>query len=203
MGRIEIDQLMKVEPSIIDNVLYHIWINSDGKEEVKISGYDMGNRMYVVKHLDDKHFIAKVPSHKTLCGARGCGMVYDFNTKYYLARISDEKIPLEWNAWTGRLYITHEVYAGRKWKDGIALLEEIWKDEATWVISVTDYGNFFFIGNEDDAEKKRSLKANWEKSISRKRLATEEEIKTRSIDPCKNHSNFHSADRYNCNCGKC
>lgn len=202
MERIEINPLMRVQDPIIKNVLYHIWMNDEGKEEMKISGYDMGNRMYVVKHLDEKHLIVKVPGAKVLCGARGCGMVFPFNTKYYLARISDEKIPKEWNAWTGNLGLTHEIRCGRKWKDGIAILEEIWKGEVTWIIFVYGYGQYFFIGNEDDAEKERARKAMWEKGIGRKRLATEEEIKTGKIDLCKNHPNFNST-KYKCNCGKC
>jgi hypothetical protein len=203
MERIEINQLMRVEDPIIKGVLYDLWVDHDGKEEIKISGYDMGNRMYVVKHLDEKHFIAKVPSSKVLCGARGCGMVFSFNTKYYLARISDEKIPAEWNSWCGKLSLTHEIRAGKKWKDGIALLEEIWKGEATWIITVSGYGEYFFIGNEEDAERERSHKAKWEQGIGRKRLASEEEVKTKKIDLCKNHPNFHSKDRYKYNCGKC
>ncbi len=131
MERIEMNPLLKVEPSLMDNLLYNTWIDFEGKEEMRVSGYDMGNRMYIVKHLDEKHFIAKVPGHKTLCGARGCGMVFDFGTKYYLARISDEKIPAEWNAWVGKLSITHEVCVGRKWKSGIILLEEIWEEKKT------------------------------------------------------------------------
>ena len=122
------DDLMKVQNPMIRNNLYRIWKNEKGKEEINISGYDMGNRIYVVKHLDEKHFIVKVPSHSTLCGARGCGMVFPFETKYYLALISDEKIPIEWNLWTGYLSFTHEIKAGKKWKEGIAILEEIWKN---------------------------------------------------------------------------
>jgi len=203
MERIEVDQLLKVEDPIIKDTLYHIWTNYDGKEEVKFAGYDMGNRVYVVKHLDDKHFIAKVPACRVLCGARGCGMVFPFGTKYYLARISDEKIPAEWNSWTGKVSLTHEIRGGRQWKLAIAILEEIWKGEKQWVIFVAEYGSYFFLGNEDDAERERGRKAMWEKAIGRKRLATEEEIKSGKIDPCQNHPNFNSRNRYNCNCGKC
>jgi hypothetical protein len=203
MERIEINEFMRVQDPCIKEVLYGIWTNHDGKEEMKISGYDMGNRMYVVKHLDEKHFIAKVPSSKVLCGARGCGMVFPFNTKYYLARISDEKIPAEWNAWMGKLSLTHEIQAGRKWKEGIAILEEIRKGEVKWIVSISGYGNYFFIGNEEDAERERARKANWEHGVGRIRLADEDEIKNETINECQNHPNFHSTNRYKCNCGKC
>lgn len=203
MERYEVDQLLKVEDPIIKDTLYHIWINYDGKEEVKFAGYDMGNRVYVVKHLDDKHFIAKVPSCRVLCGARGCGMVFPFGTKYYLARISDEKIPAEWNSWTGKVSLTHEIRGGRQWKLAIAILEEIWKGEKPWVISVGGgYGSYLFLGNEDDAERERSRKATWEQAIARKRPADEEEIKTGVINKCQNHPNFGKT-KYHCECGKC
>ncbi len=194
---------LKVEDPIIKNTLYRIWTNYDGKEEVKFAGYDMGNRTYIVKHLDDKHFICKVPASRVLCGARGCGMVFPFGTKYYLARISDEKLPADWNAWTGKLSLTHEISPGRRWKDAIAIFEEIWKGEATWIISVAGYGDYFFIGNEEDAERERARKAMWEEAVGRKRLADEEEIKSGRIDKCQNHPNFHSTNRYNCKCEKC
>ena len=202
MERIEVDQLMRVEDPIIKDTLYHLWLDHEGKEEINLSGYDMGNRMYIVKHLDEKHFIAKVPACRVLCGARGCGMVFPFNTKYYLARISDAGIPPEWNTWTGRLSLTHEIRAGRKWKDGIAILEEIWKGEKKWVIFVAGYGEYFFLGNEDDAERERARKAMWEKAVGRKRLADDVEIKTGIINKCQNHPNFNTY-RYSCNCGKC
>lgn len=204
MERIEINQEMRVEHSLMDNVLYKIFTNHQGKEEVNISGYDMGNRAYMVKYLDEKHFIFKVPSCRVLCGARGCGMVFPFSTKYYLARILDEKIPDGWNAWTGRASVTHEISPGRKWKDGIAILEEIWKGEKQWVISIGGrYGSYFFIGNEDDAERERARKATWEQAVGRKRLADEEEIKTEIINKCQNHPNFNSKTKYHCDCEKC
>jgi hypothetical protein len=201
--RIEVDQLMRVEDPIIKDTLYHIWKDDKGREEIKFAGYDMGNRTYIVKHLDDKHFICKVPSCNVLCGARGCGMVFPFGTKYFLARISDEKLPSDWNAWTGYVSLTHEIRAGRKWKEGIAILEKIWKGETKWVIFVGGgYGSYFFLGNEDDAERERARKAMWEQAVARKRLADDEEIKTGVIDKCKNHPNFKSC-RYACDCGKC
>lgn len=198
----EVDKLMRVEDPIIKNTPYRIWTDDKGREEIKFAGYDMGNRVYVVKHLDEKHFIAKVPACKVLCGARGCGMVFPFGTKYFLARISDEKIPTDWNAWTGYISLTHEIRAGRQWKEGISILEEIWKGEKEWVIFVAEYGEYFFLGNEDDAERERSRKAMWEKAVGRKRLADEEEIKTRVINKCQNHPNYKS-ERYSCKCGKC
>jgi hypothetical protein len=203
MERYEVDQLMKVEDPIIKDTLYHIWKDDKGREEIKFAGYDMGNRTYIVKHLDEKHFICKVPSCNVLCGARGCGMVFPFGTKYFLARISDEKLPSDWNAWTGYVSLTHEIRAGRKWKEGIAILEGIWKGEAKWVISVAGYGDYFFLGNEDDAERERSRKAMWEEGVGRKRLADEDEIRTEIINKCQNHPNYKSKDRYACKCGKC
>jgi len=203
MEIIDSDPLLKVESAMIDNTLYHLWVDDKGREELNFAGYDMGNRVYIVKHLDEKHFIAKVPACRVLCGARGCGMVFPFGTKYYLARISDEKLPADWNAWTGRVSLTHEIRGGRQWKLAIAILEEIWKGEKEWVISVAGYGEYFFLGNEDDAERERSRKAMWEQSVGRKRLADEEEIKSRVINKCQNHPNFNTKTKYHCNCEKC
>ena len=121
------EQKIKIEKSMWGRLLYELWKNRDGKEEIRFSGIDMGNRTYVVKWIDDKTLIAKVPSCNVLCGARGCGMVYPFPTKYYLLKIDPEPIPKEWNAWTGRLTITHEMTCGRQWKDGIKQLEELAK----------------------------------------------------------------------------
>lgn len=121
------EQGIKIETSIWDNLLYEIWKNRKGKEEVRFAGVDMGNRTYLVKWIDDKTFIAKTPSCNVLCGARGCGMVFPFPTKYILCKIDPNPLPKDYTAWTGRLTITHEMTCGRQWKDGIKQLEELAK----------------------------------------------------------------------------
>ena len=87
------EQGIKIETSIWDNLLYEIWKNREGKEEIRFAGVDMGNRTYLVKWIDDKTFIAKTPSCNVLCGARGCGMVYPFPTKYILCKIDSTPLP--------------------------------------------------------------------------------------------------------------
>ena len=73
-----------------------------------------------------------------------------------------------------------------------------------WIITIEGgYGSFFYEGTEFDAEEKRKYKANWEHGMGRKRLATEEEIKTGIIDPCKNHPNFKTKYKYRCTCPRC
>ena len=119
---------MATENPLIRNVLYRIVKDRDGKEEIGISGYDMGARMYIVKWLDEKNFIVKRRSCNVLCGARGCGMVYPFPTQYYLVKILDEQIPKDWNAWQGYATFTTEMEPGRQWKKGIEKLEQIYQD---------------------------------------------------------------------------
>ena len=121
------EQEIKIEKSLMGKCLYQLWKNREGKEELHFAGYDMGNRTYVVKWIDDKTLIAKTPSCNVLCGARGCGMVFPFPTKYYLLKIDSEPIPKEWNAWTGRIIFLNEMTCGRQWKDGIKQLEELAK----------------------------------------------------------------------------
>ena len=73
-----------------------------------------------------------------------------------------------------------------------------------WVISVgNNWGHFFFYGTENESEKMRCHKANWEHAMTKKRLATEDEIKTQVIDGCWNHPNFKNINRYYCECPKC
>jgi hypothetical protein len=122
------DEIKIENYSIIDRTLYSIH-KYDGKEEVDLAGYDMGARVSIVKWLDDKNFIAKVPSRNVLCGARGMGMVFPFPTKYFLAKIYDEEIPKSWNCWNGYLKFTHEMSCGRNWKEGLKKLEETWKNQ--------------------------------------------------------------------------
>jgi hypothetical protein len=119
---------LKAENPLISRVLYSIRKYPTGEEEIRISGYDMGARMYIVKWLDSKNAIVKRRSTNVLCGARGCGMVFPFPTKYYLVKILDEQIPSNWNAWTGYCNFTHEIEAGRNWKKGIEILKEIYKN---------------------------------------------------------------------------
>ena len=119
---------MKVENPLIKRVLYRIRKDDKYGEEVGISGYDMGARMYIVKWLDEKHFILKRKSCNVLCGARGCGMVYPFPTAYFLVEILDEQIPKEWNVWKGYATFTHEMHPGRQWKPAIEKLEKIYED---------------------------------------------------------------------------
>lgn len=197
------EQGIKIETSIIGVTPYKIWKNNDGKEELKFAGHDMGNRIYVVKWLDEKTLIVKVPNKRVLCGARGMGNVTDFPTNYYICQITDDVLPSTWNAWSGKIDVMNEMTCGRQWKKGIAELEEFWKQKKLWVIFIgSNYGHYFFYGTEEEAEKERARKALWEKAIGRKRLADENEIKTRKIDPCHNHINFKS-QRYSCNCEKC
>ena len=114
---------IKIENAWIGLVLYGT--RMDGKkEELYISGYDMGNRIYVVKHLDDKYFIAKVSSHSTLCGARGCGMVDWFPTSYYLVRKEDTELEPGWKNWKGRITFLLQMSCGRNWKQGLVELEK-------------------------------------------------------------------------------
>lgn len=80
------------------------------------------------------------------------------------------------------------------------------KDDVSrvWIITVQgNYGNFMVTGTEKEVEERRKFKANWEHTITRKRLPTKEELTTGKIDPCYNHPNFHSKDRYFCKCPKC
>jgi hypothetical protein len=115
--------------TIIDKTLYKIYQYKD-YEEMAVSGYDMGSRIRVVKWLSKKTLIVKVPGHSTLCGARGMGMVFPFPTSYYLAEIYDEEIPKTWNCWHGYVRFTHEVKCGRKWKEGIKILENIYGERS-------------------------------------------------------------------------
>jgi hypothetical protein len=113
--------------TIVNKALFKIH-KYDNYEEMIISGYDMGNRIRIVKYLSYNALIVKVPSCKVLCGARGCGMVFPFPTKYYLARILDGKLPEGWNNWKGYIKFSHEMECGRKWKDGIKMLENIYNE---------------------------------------------------------------------------
>ena len=72
-----------------------------------------------------------------------------------------------------------------------------------WIISVGGYGSFFFEGSESEAEEMRKHKAVWEQGAGRKRLATDEEVRTKIIDDCKNHSGFNSTTKFICKCPKC
>jgi hypothetical protein len=47
-------------------------------------------------------------------------------------------------------------------------IKELLKKEV-WLIDVDNYGEFLFIGNEEEAEEMRKHKANYEGSISRKK----------------------------------
>ena len=114
---------IKIEKAWLGTVLYGISKNTK-KEEIYISGYDMGNRIYVVKHLDEKYWIVKVPSHRTLCGARGMGMVFDCSTSYYLMRIEEDELEPGWNNWKGRATFLYEMACGRNWKQGLVELEK-------------------------------------------------------------------------------
>lgn len=51
-----------------------------------------------------------------------------------------------------------------------------------WRIHISEWGNLFGIGTEEEAEKWRRHKCRWEASIGQKRLATEEEIKTEKFE---------------------
>lgn len=72
-----------------------------------------------------------------------------------------------------------------------------------WVISVGGYGTFFFDGSEKKAEEMRKHKANWEQGIGRKRPATVVEVRTKTIDECKNHPLFKGPGNFLCKCDKC
>ena len=55
-----------------------------------------------------------------------------------------------------------------------------------FVITVGNgYGSFFFRGTEEEAEKMRKHKARWEQAPATKRVATQEEIATGTIDKDK------------------
>jgi len=124
----ELTQL-KVGDPCIKRALYGIRKYSDGKEEIYISGYDMGARIYIVKWLDPKNAVVKRRSTNVLCGAKGCGMVFPFPTRYYLVKIlDDQQIQSSWNLWNGYCSFTHEIEAGRQWKRGIEILENIYKN---------------------------------------------------------------------------
>lgn len=73
----------------------------------------------------------------------------------------------------------------------------------TWVIVCYGYGSFFLKGTEEEAEEYRKKKANWELSVTRKRLADKIEIKTGKINECKNHPNFNAKTKYSCKCDSC
>ncbi len=82
------------------------------------------------------------------------------------------------------------------------------EDNQIWVIRVHGYGSFIFEGTEYGAEEMRRHKATWEHGVGLKRLATEEEIKTKEADDCPNHPNYpHIAQkktRYSgCGCIRC
>lgn len=118
---------IKIERAWLGKVLYGIHKNSD-RREIYISGYDMGARIHIAKHLDDKYFIVKVPSHRTLCGARGMGMVYDDPTSYYLVRKEDDVLDPGWNYWEGRITFLLQMSCGRNWKLGLIELEKKYEE---------------------------------------------------------------------------
>jgi hypothetical protein len=73
-----------------------------------------------------------------------------------------------------------------------------------WVIYVHGYGAFMFEGDETEAEKMRAHKANWEGGIGKKRLATDEEHRSRKPSECINHPGFKNRGVYaDCGCGAC
>lgn len=51
-----------------------------------------------------------------------------------------------------------------------------------WVISVASWGTLYAVGTEAQAEIWRGAKANWERSVAKKRLATDEEKQTKEFD---------------------
>lgn len=51
-----------------------------------------------------------------------------------------------------------------------------------WVIKVASWGTLYAIGTEAQAETWRGAKANWERSVATKRLATKEEILLQKFD---------------------
>ena len=120
---------IKIEPYIhIEKARYGIH-KYDNYEEMFLAGYDMGNRIRIVKWLSDKALIVKVPSCRVLCGARGCGTVFTFPTKYYLAKIHDDKLPEGWSNYKGYVTFSHGLECGKKWKDGIKMLENIYAEQ--------------------------------------------------------------------------
>lgn len=46
-------------------------------------------------------------------------------------------------------------------------LQELLEKEV-WIISISDYGDFLFIGTEEEAEEMRKDKADWEGGIGKK-----------------------------------
>jgi hypothetical protein len=72
-----------------------------------------------------------------------------------------------------------------------------------WVINAYGWGAFLFEGTEFEAEEVRINKAKWEQTITKKRLATKNELKNKNIDDCKNHPGFKLKGRYSCDCKKC
>lgn len=69
-----------------------------------------------------------------------------------------------------------------------------------WVIMVGGYGAFLYEGTETEAEDMRRHKANWERGIGVKRLATASEISTTDVSHCWNHPNFNTNTIYQCRC---
>jgi len=55
-----------------------------------------------------------------------------------------------------------------------------------WIIEVPAWGTLYAIGTEQEAEEWRAHKANWEHSIARKRIASEEEIKSHQFEDLNN-----------------
>jgi hypothetical protein len=124
---------MKIEKdTLVKNALFksqkYIY-NGKEVEEIFVAGYDFGNRVYVVKWINNKSFIVKVSSCNVLCGARGMGMVMPFPTKYYLGEINDWVVPAGWTNWNGHLTFTHMMECGRQWKKGLIELEKLVKNE--------------------------------------------------------------------------
>jgi len=115
------NQELKIEKSIIGEIMFHF---SKDKSETYISGWDLGGRIYVVERISDNRIILKVKNCNVLCGARGCGMVMDFPTKYYLGKILDKQPPEGYN-WDGYIDIYREGQFGRNWKQGINQLKQI------------------------------------------------------------------------------
>lgn len=79
------------------------------------------------------------------------------------------------------------------------------KEQKThWVIAVgKGYGHFLFEGTEKEAEEMKCLKSITEEAISKKRLATKEEVKSNIIDQCNNHPGYNNQCHYFCMCSKC
>lgn len=114
---------MKIQKSILGKVIYKF--SDDNKNEIFITEWNLGGRIYIVKWLIQNRVILKVKNNKVLCGARGLGMVWSFPTKYYLAEILENKLPDGWNHWHGYMNIIYEGEFGRNWKKGIKELEQI------------------------------------------------------------------------------